>query len=208
MELGCGEGGTSRRAVWRPGALRVFLCSWGERERQLGQRRVRGEESTLRKALHYLKGKRSREANDGRGRWRRKGTEDEGRAMTGEEEMGLDACDTSLFDPLHLQNGARQASFTLIRLLPDLLDSPESVCLRSVCVSGVSYCKTPTYRFFNSSPPASHFSSSRHLDSISAEITDDTGSHKHRSPKRASSLASTRIPRGVKRSQAGALKRV
>lgn len=53
---------------------------------------------------------------DGRGRWRRKGTEDEGRAMTGEEEMGSDACDTGLFDPLHLQNGARQASFTLIVL--------------------------------------------------------------------------------------------
>ena len=62
MELGCGEGGTSRRAVWSPGALRVFLCSSGQRaERQLGQRRARGEESTLRKALHYLKGKRSRE---------------------------------------------------------------------------------------------------------------------------------------------------
>lgn len=52
MELGCGKSGTSRRAVWRPGALRAFSLqrSPGSREtdgpgeaHRLG--RVRGEQS-------------------------------------------------------------------------------------------------------------------------------------------------------------------
>lgn len=71
MELGCGEGGTSRRAVWRPGALRAFSLQHGPGSReaagpstQAGQRRARGgesEESSLGMALHFRWGNGSRD---------------------------------------------------------------------------------------------------------------------------------------------------
>lgn len=65
-----------------------------------------------------------------------RGMEDEGRSVTGEEEMGLDDCDTGLCDPLNVENGVRQASLSLFILcllfssrLPKRILSRSQSCL-------------------------------------------------------------------------------